>query len=363
MTSIASLLDEETKTRLATAVVADLKPEQPAKVHNHAFKRKDADTLACACGGEIKGKKYLAPKKPGDVPIVVTKRATDPNVDPTAPRRPRSSAEVDIDPESEALIEAACYFCGVDIEVEPKVPHEVLGTERLFTCSDCAKAEVRKAIRDQRNVETIHRTRVARHQPRTTDGINHPVATTTKEKPMIDLDNMTDAELGAMVRKQMKATLATKVAEAKPVVEAERAEAEVAKKVDVAEEQAQRPGRIYPGFTLKTKGGVKEVPALDLTDLSTLDEMPDAKTRSPYNKALSGLGEPILEKDGTTYATLVELHERLAGEAVAVPVEVVVAKAETTEKAKVSKKEIKALAAFLGISKDEAKARILAKRG
>lgn len=338
MTNIGSLLDEETRAKLAqvaasTAVVADLDASEPA--------------------------------------------------------RPRTSEEVDIDPKSEAMIDAACYFCQAHISIVPTVPEGIEGAVRLFCCEPCGKAKASEAVAAQRNVEVIRRPGIAKHQPRTTDGVIHPVTTTTKEKPMMDLDNMTDAELGALVRSQMKATIAEQVVAARPEVEAERKQRAEAAVADVKVEQAEQPTRMYAGFRLKTDKGEKIIPVLDVTNVSTLQEMPASEFRSPYNKALSALGEPILDAEVATWGDLIEVHQRLAehdqrlvmdaGDEVtkakkkkpkkakkvkavkdeAAPITVVVAVNEAGE---ALDRKAKALSKLLGVAEDEARERILAKQ-
>jgi hypothetical protein len=334
MSSIGDLLDEQTRTRLATVVVAKTDAKAPAN----------------------------------EIPFVVTKRAVDPN-----PPRPLTERDaIDIDPESEAMIDAVCVDCGVPILIDPKVPEGVdPETPRVPICQKHAQERARWEIAQQRKVEAIRRPQIAKHQPRTTDGIDHPVTVTTKENRM-DLDNLSDAELGAIVRRQMKATLTEKIIEGAPQVLAERAAHEEAEKEAIAEVQAERSGRVLPGFKV---GTTLEVPALDLTNVSNLDEQPSAATRSPYNKARFRLtGEPPLavpDKDGlmaegavpTTYKVLIAEHERLlslsaahnkgaAKKAKKEKVEVVMAATDAATEARLTKAT--ALAGVLGVSVDQA---------
>ena len=80
---------------------------------------------------------------------------------------------------------------------------------------------------------------------------------------------------------------------------------------------------------LKRKGSSKslgafvvkgvEVPALDLSEQTSLDEAPSPKVRSPYNKALYRLGEPLLDKETCTYRDLRKVHKRLFKQADGTP--------------------------------------------
>ncbi len=128
------------------------------------------------------------------------------------------------------------------------------------------------------------------------------------------LSRLTDAELGAIVRKRMLLAAEEQVRAAAPVVEAARVEAEAEQVAAIATEQQQRKGNVLPAFRLPTKSGIKEVPDLDLSDVTSLDVQPSAKQRSPYNKALAGIGAELLDPETCTYATLAEAHKRLMAE-------------------------------------------------
>lgn len=349
MTKIANLLSEQVREQVKQAVVADLNADAPAG---------------------------------GDIPFIVRKASTEPN----PPRTLTEADAIDIDPESEAMIEASCVDCRISVLIEPRLPEGVEADEpRVPICAPCAKARAIYAYNNRRNIMAIRRTRVAKHEPRTTDHIDHPVttkSTTANKENDMDLDNMTDAELGALVRSQMKATLAEQTTAAKIVVEAERAEQAAKTDEAIAAEQVERPERILQGFTLRTKSGAKDVPTLDLSDVTwvaLLDEVPSAKERSPYNKALSGIGEPILDKETTTYADLMKVHERLwkmarkqakgkgkakvvEAEPVEPEVQVIAAHLDPDEKA-IIKRKVKALMAVTGLDKKQAKALVLAQMG
>lgn len=296
MTSIADMLDTQARERLQHVVAAEIDVDAPAK----------PDNLRTTASG-------------------ITYRVIKPAVDP----RPLTESDaIDIDPESEAMIEAECVDCHSPILIAPQLPEGVdPEAPRVPVCSECAKARVRHAaFTAQRNVEAIRRTTVAKHQPRTSDGIEHPVTTIKEQDMTLDIDTMTDAELGAMVRKQMKASIAEAITTARPEVEAERRQREEANLADIAVEQVERKERVYPAFEYK---GV-EVPEMDLRDSASLQEIPDAKTRSPYNKMRYRSKEAGFDKENPpTYADLVADHERFL--ALALGVERPVTGKETAE--------------------------------
>lgn len=261
-------------------------------------------------------------------------------VDGSQPARPTSTDEIDIDPQSEALIEASCFDCHTDILVEPSVPTEAEGKTRRFVCAECLKARL-QAMDAQRNVEVIRRARTVKHQPRITDHVDHPVVvrTTTKENDMIDLDTMSSNDLADLMREAMRVLAGRKMAEAKPVVEAQRAEEEVAFKEAVAVEQEARRSYFDEGFTFMKV----EVPDLDLRDVSNVNEIVSGKVRSAYNKMRHRNGEPLLtypDKDGilpaegtpATIGVIIGEHQRFKalaqGEVLAMPTDPVVALVE-----------------------------------
>lgn len=125
---------------------------------------------------------------------------------------------------------------------------------------------------------------------------------------MFDIDNVSDAELGAIFRAQIKERLAEKIKGATPAVLAERAKAEAIQAAEIAFRQNERKGQVLPGLTVAKRF----IPDLDLTQVTDLHEVVSAKQRSAYNKALYALGEDILDPETTTYLTLFEVHERLA---------------------------------------------------
>ena len=231
---------------------------------------------------------------------------------------PRYTAEdaVDLDPESEALIEIACagskYGCTRTVWLDPTpVPgHE--DAPRVPLCKACA-TEATKGKRGQ----VIRRPRVAKHQPRTSDGIDHPVTTHHQEDtPMIDIGTMSDAQLGQMLREKVTEKKAAEAKVERP--KAVKAKKDKAKKVE-KERVAERAARVVlPAFVVDA--GLT-VPELDLRDAS-LDEVVSATERRPYNQARWRFGEGPLpaprnaedEDDGTkptTWGDLMREHRRL----------------------------------------------------
>ena len=164
---------------------------------------------------------------------------------------------------------------------------------------------------------------------------------------MFDIDSVSDAELGAIFRQQIKARLAEKINGATPAVLAQRAKAEAASAAAIAFRQDERRQQVLPGFTVAGR----DIPDLDLTQVTDLHEVVSAKQRSIYNKALYALGEDILDADTTTYLTLLETHERLSqvkptkGKK---KVKAVLAVTDQTDK-------VATVASILGISKKAAK--------
>lgn len=125
---------------------------------------------------------------------------------------------------------------------------------------------------------------------------------------LFDIDSISDAELGALVRQRVKAVRAGEIIAASPQVEAQRAKHEVEETLAIADRQAERVGQVHTAF----KVGDLVVPALDLTQVTDLNEVVDGVTRSPYNKARHRLKlVDLLDAETTTYAVLAEQHEHL----------------------------------------------------
>lgn len=221
--------------------------------------------------------------------FVVRKASTDPN----PPRRPLTMADaIVVDPESEALIHVQCVDCCEPMLLDPKPPiDERTGepvpadTPRIPLCGYC------HPIRAKEHAATGTLVSVARRPE--------------KETKVPDL-TMTDAELGANVRQAVKETIAEALPAKREKAKQKQSKADRKAKALLKEAQAARRG-VLPSVTI----GKAEVPALDLGDITDMGLMPSTKERKPYNKALFALGEPILDKDTATYATLVEAHRHL----------------------------------------------------
>lgn len=361
MPEIASILDQQ-----ALANLVSLNLDEPAKQEirrpRHHERCQCVDCKAADAAGIPRFKSGVAQTSKGPVTYIVTKPSTQP-VPPKRPRQLTAADAIEIDPESEALVPANCVDCGVEIMLDPKLPEGIaVDALRVPICEHHAKVRAMYAAAvEQRNVEAIRRPQVARHQPRVTDHIDHPVTVTTKEQDM-DLSEIADAEIGSMLKEQIRMDKAEKVkAGAKQAKKERKAEAKRFE-AERTQAQAERKGKVLPAFMV---GTTLEVPALDLSAVPSMDESPSAKERSPYNKARFRLTkEGPLDPETTTYRMLAAEHERLmSAEAerigvdaveVAKPVEQpeqIVAVIDTDEKAKV-----KALAKVLGCSKKEAKA-------
>ena len=194
------------------------------------------------------------------------------------------------------------------------------------------------AARERRATEkAIHRPQVAKHQPRTSDGIDHPVTTTHKETSMtFDLSHFSTAQLAAlavqareMLEVQAAADLPAKRDAA--IVADQEAEAKAASEAKEAQAARKNSTPLAAFFVHRSL----TVPALDLSDVEDLNLRVTAKVRSPYNKARSWLGEPTLPHSAepgeptTTYAMLAAEHIRLAAAVAAKHAEKAEAKPET----------------------------------
>lgn len=292
MTTIGQLLDPKAKEGL-TAIVADLDPEAPASP-----------------------------------PYVVIKAATDPEPVRTVTIA-TGTGDIEVDLRSDANIEAQCFGCPQVISFPPTLPLAVqkrYGLPRPAAyCLECAETAVLKIIQAQRATEAAQRNQpairtpqVARHQPRISDGEEHPVTITKKESD-VDLDNIPAAKLGETVRQTMKATKAEQVKKDRKQAKKDQRKREKADLDDRTKAQAEKKGKVLPAFMV---GTTLEVPALDLSDVENIDECPSGTVRSPYNKARFRLtGESALpspsacEEDAslvpTTYRVLAEEHMRL----------------------------------------------------
>lgn len=237
---------------------------------------------------------------------------------------------------SEGMCRTECVDCRCPLEVEV-VPQGadldlLTSTPRVAACAPCAQARTQG-----KRGSVIHRPRVQRHQPRTSDHQDHPVLVTTPKEndmPEFDLSHYGPAQLAELfllVQERLRA----QAAEALPAkVATAIAEAEAHESADQAvrvEQREARKGWVLDGFTLHTV----EVPTLDLSEVANMDEAVSATVRSPYNKALYRNGEPLLststnpaEGQVTTWAVVAAVHERLAAVAAAGPVAATPAPAE-----------------------------------
>jgi len=243
-------------------------------------------------------------------------------------RRTLTAADaIDIDAESEAMIEAECVDCTAPVLIDPKLPEGVdPETPRVPLCRECGRDRAKEATKARRKVEVIQRTRTAKHKPRVTDGLSHPVQVTRKKEsavPEIDLSNMSTGEKVALVTtatERLESNAATALPAKRDAAKAQaKAEAKAVEKAAKAERKARQNTKPLVEFTV----GTLVVPALDLSEVTSLDEAVSAVMRSPYNKArFRLLGEPPLptlgdcEEDAslppTTYAVLAAEHLRLS---------------------------------------------------
>lgn len=199
---------------------------------------------------------------------------------------------VDVDLRSEGRFQTTCADCQTPLEVEvaPEgVDLEMLTSRpRVAVCLLCGD----KRLQGKQGV-------VIYTKPE------------TKEEIELDLTKFSKAQLAALAVEARERMLAQK-AEALPAereaalkVEADREARDAALKAQDRAKYGKR--KVWMGeFLVK---GVT-VPALDFTEVGLDEEVPP-KVRSPYNKVLHAIGEPILEREGTTYRTLRKAHKRL----------------------------------------------------
>jgi hypothetical protein len=209
---------------------------------------------------------------------------------------------VEVDLRGEGRFQTACADCQTPLEVEvaPEgVDLDLLTSmPRVAVCQPCG--EVRLA------------------------GKRGVVIYTHEAKEIeLDLTKYSKAEFAALAEDARQRA----IAEAEAALPAKReaamqakAEADAQERTLKLEERAKfgkrktwmGPFTIYrptgKGQFDRTNG--RDVPALDFTEVE-LDELVPAKVRSPYNKALYLLGEPLLEKEETTFRVLRKVHKRL----------------------------------------------------
>lgn len=181
----------------------------------------------------------------------------------------------------------------------------------------------------------------------------------------INVSNLTDAELGRMMRAALLSVRVDQAEAARSTVAAARADQAADRQALLAQEQSERrvdPAFLLPGFNV----GDLEIATLDLRD-KALGEVVPSKVRSPYNKARFRLGvKEVLDPETTCWRELGVAHKQLAQLAISRPgytgtkldevsaPAVLVAEIDPDAKAK----KVAALATVLGISKKAARARM-----
>lgn len=186
----------------------------------------------------------------------------------------------------------------------------------------------------------------------------------SKKEDDVDVNNLSDTELGRHVRNLVVHTKIGKVKKARAKAKAEQAKAEAKHTKAIKKDQKRRKNHVLKGFRVSK---TLVIPDLDLRDVTSLDTTPSAVVRAPYNQArFRLLGEPPLpalgnQKDepdpmpSATYKDLIKEHERLRG--------VVKDKSKPAKKGKVlvaelhssDKAKIKSLSKLAGISQERAR--------
>jgi len=311
MTSIADILGTQKAQELHQKILADLDLE-------------------------AKAKPVINQGKKGDIPFVVTKASTAPN----PPRRLTAADALHIPKGySQEYLKAECVDCHTEVAVQVKVPEGTPDLPRVAICTDCTRIRVRFEAIAQQRIDIIHRNKQENNMPQ------------------IDLNKMPRAAVGDLVVETMQQREAVKVKKKRAkAVKAKKKEEKVDKK-GVKAEQKRRKGHVLPEFKVNDR---VTVPTLDLSEVSSLDELANSVQRSPYNKARNALqrGAVALDPDETTYRVLEKEHVRLQQ----------LAAEKAAEKPKKAKKNakaepvavemdlsdpavVKALAKHLGVSK------------
>lgn len=282
----------------------------------------DADTLSA-----LKALKALATETP-------TVYTVDDEEHPTT-----EINGVVVDLRGDALHDTECADCKapVQVEIAPKgVDLDLLTSKpRVAVCEPCGKARAA----GKRGILVHHKPQVAKHQPRTKDGIDQPVEVKhiiEKEHDM-DLSKYSAPQLAKLIEQATEIMRAKRAEDLAPSVKAAVAERVEDAKVDqqrLEEDRASRSGLVLPG--LEVKGVV--IPPLDMSEITDLGLVMSAKQRSPYNKALYRTGQPLIEADKATYGDIAKVHESLLEASEPVEVKVEETKAEPAPKAKKAKK-------------------------
>lgn len=245
-----------------------------------------------------------------------------------------------------------CAGCDTPVTVAQR---DTKAPERIVVCAECAESMSRGS--------SITVVEPRKHHSETGGApVGVTVTTTPKqEAPVpIDINDLTDAELGAAVRAEMTAQAE---AEVKPKRDKAAKQAKVERKAAKAAKRAERKAitavGVLPAFDVQGA----HVPALDVSAVEDLNEVPPKDVRSPYNKALYRLGEPLLSTkdepglgaEACTYATLIEVHQRLACQVPAEPVTPAEPKAQIAAPIDLDERKIQALQDTLGVSAKKAR--------
>jgi hypothetical protein len=354
MSNIGMMIDPEVAQKMQAMAAADVKAEQPAfivrkKATDPTPPQRHAEVCKCQSCKDgttvaMTSEAYQAKYYPQDATKVMPgskKRQR--------PRKLTAADGIIIDPESGMDIDANCVDCGTSVKIVAEIPQELrtrLTAEgldpdevpRVPMCDSCGTIRAQYAAIDQQRAVEIYKR-------------DNTVTTINPEEQDMDISNVPDAEVGAAVKKSLKADKAEKVKAAKPKVEAERKKADKKAKKGRKANQAERKAAKRPGFRIDQSS---EVPDLDFTEVNSLDESPSALERRPYNQArFRLLGEKSLDPETTTYRTLLAEHDRLA------PVAAKVAKKRAKKTKKGGKKVVAQVAKVSAV--DEAKVKKLAK--
>jgi len=129
----------------------------------------------------------------------------------------------------------------------------------------------------------------------------------------MDLDRMTDEQLGRVMRLALRGSIHDRLVAVKHDIADVRADQEAERNRRYNEDRKKRHLLVSKGFSA---GGVI-IPLLDVRDV-ILDEIAPANVRSPYNRARFRLGmKELLDPETTTWRALfiehIALRARIAG--------------------------------------------------
>jgi len=194
--------------------------------------------------------------------------------------------------------------CGSTVTVPQRKRDVAGGQPRLVVCSPCATA-----------MSAGSTVTVLANPPKATPlGV-----TTTKETPVptVNIDAIPSAQLGETIKRAERERLAADLPAKRKKAKDKAAKSEKAQvKAKKAARKAQTSLGVLPALTF----GKVEIPALDVTAIDDMNEIPGKAARSPYNKVLHGMGEPLLPTkdepgigvEACRWADLVSLHQRFA---------------------------------------------------